>query len=156
MFENIVDKRLFVYYDKTARTNVRNKCSVLTNIHLDENYGEANRMKRNHSKKYGDVQQRQVTISFCSIIAVVIMCSVFFSSIITQAAPRKNTYKYYTSIQIKTGDTLWEIAGRYMTNEYDDRNEYMREVCSINHISEDEIHAGQFLVVPYYSVENDN
>ena len=29
----------------------------------------------------------------------------------------------------------------------------MNEVCTINHISADEIHAGQYIVVPYYSAE---
>lgn len=110
-------------------------------------------MKRKNSKKYENLQQSQIFISFKFIITVVALFTIFCGSIITQAAPDKDTYKYYTSIQIKSGDTLWDIAGRYMTNEYRDRNEYMKEVRSINHISGDEIHAGQFLVVPYYSTE---
>ena len=110
-------------------------------------------MKRKYSKKHEFVQQRQMINVICFIIAIVITCSIFLSSIVTQAAPSKEAYKYYTSIRIESGDTLWDIAGRYMTNEYKDRKEYMKEVCSINHISENEIHAGQFLVIPYYSVE---
>ena len=110
-------------------------------------------MKRKYSKKHEYAEQKQRISVICSAIAIVIICSVFWSSIVTQAAPSKETYKYYTSIQIKSGDTLWEIAGKYMSNEYKDRKEYMKEVCSINHISENEIHAGQFLVVPYYSEE---
>ena len=112
-------------------------------------------MKRKYSKKQEYLQERQMINIVCFTLAMVIVCSIFLNSIVTQAAPSKETYKYYTSIQIKSGDTLWEIAGRYMTNEYKDRKEYMKEVCSINHISENEIHAGQFLVVPYYSEEID-
>ena len=110
-------------------------------------------MKRKYRKKDENVQQKQMVNVVCFTIAMVITCSVFLSSIVTQAAPSKETYKYYTSIQIKSGDTLWDISERYMTNEYKDRRAYMKEVCAINHISENEIHAGQFLVVPYYSEE---
>ena len=30
-------------------------------------------------------------------------------------------------------------------------NAYIDEVCSINKISQNEIHAGQYLTIPYYS-----
>ena len=48
---------------------------------------------------------------------------------------------------------LWDIAGNYITSEYADMNEYINEVCDINHISRDEIYAGRYIVVPYYSVQ---
>lgn len=32
-----------------------------------------------------------------------------------------------------------------------DMNAYIDEVCSINKISQSEIHAGQYLTIPYYS-----
>ena len=34
---------------------------------------------------------------------------------------------------------------------YRDMNAYIDEVCSINKISQNEIHAGQYLTIPYYS-----
>ena len=74
-------------------------------------------------------------------------------SIRTEAAPSEIRSKYYTSIRIEQGDTLWGIADRYMTDEYKDRDAYIREVCEMNLISEDEIHAGQYLTVPYYAAE---
>ena len=107
-------------------------------------------MKKSN-RRQRELEQKRIAVLFCSIVAVVMICSILFGTINTQAAPAEVTTKYYTSIQIKSGDTLWEIAGKYMTNEYKDRKEYMKEVCSINHISADEIHAGQFLVIPYYS-----
>ena len=114
-------------------------------------------MKRRNVKRVGDAkntQQKQIVLLIGMFFSAIIICSIFFGSILTQAAPQKNTCKYYTSIQIKPGDTLWDIASTYITEEYDDRNEYIREVCTINHILGNEIHAGQFLVVPYYSDVN--
>jgi len=109
-------------------------------------------MKRNIHIQRVAVQKR-ITILFCSIIAVITICSIIFGATNTQAAPAETTYKYFTSVQIESGDTLWAIASEYITDEYSDMNEYMNEVCAINHISEDEIHAGQFIVVPYYAAE---
>lgn len=107
-------------------------------------------MKRN-SRRQREAAQKRIAVLFCAIIAVVMICSITFGTINAQAAPSKTTNKYYTSIQIESGDTLWAIADEYITDDYTDMNEYIREVCSINHISEDEIHAGQYIVVPYYA-----
>ncbi|MBR2404007.1 MAG: LysM peptidoglycan-binding domain-containing protein [Lachnospiraceae bacterium] len=112
-------------------------------------------MKRSIRRQQKAAQER-VTVLFCSIVAVIMMCSVMFGAINTQAAPAETTNKYYTSIQIESGDTLWAIASEYITDDYSDMNEYIREVCSINHISEDEIHAGQYIVVPYYAANAAN
>lgn len=97
--------------------------------------------------------QRRIAFIFCLLVAVIIICFILFESIMAQAAPSEHIYKYYTSIQIESGDTLWEIADEYISDEYSDIYEYIAEVCTINHISEDEIHTGQYIVVPYYSSE---
>lgn len=58
--------------------------------------------------------------------------------------------KYFTSIQIKKGDSLWTIAKSRMTEEYRSVTEYIEEVCEANHIYDGEIKEGMYLVVPYY------
>ncbi len=85
-------------------------------------------------------------------ITVIIVISLFLlGSVRTQAASAEATHKYYTSIRIDSGDTLWSIAEDYITEDYHDMNEYIEEVCSINKICGDEIHAGAYITVPYYS-----
>ena len=59
--------------------------------------------------------------------------------------------KYFTSIEVKEGDTLWSIASEYMSDEYKDRNEFMDEVRQMNHITGSVIRAGSRLFIPYYS-----
>ena len=114
------------------------------------------RRERLLTRRRKEAAQKRIAVLFCSIIAVIMFCSIVFGTINTQAAPAETTYKYYTSIQIKSGDTLWGIADEYITAEYTDMNAYIEEVCSINHISEDEIHAGQYIVIPYYALEASN
>lgn len=66
---------------------------------------------------------------------------------------RESSYKYYTSIVIEQGDTLWGIASEYVTPEYDGVEDYIREVRALNHMDGDCIRAGQYLMVPYYTNE---
>jgi len=108
------------------------------------------------NRRQREAAQKKIAVMFCSLVAVIVFCSIIFGTINTQAAPAEVTNKYYTSIQIESGDTLWAIANEYITDDYADMHEYISEVCSINHISEDEIHAGQYIVVPYYAANAAN
>ena len=69
------------------------------------------------------------------------------------AEPKAPTYKYYTSIRVYSGDTLWDIAKEYRTEEYSDISSYIAEVREINHLSSNQITDGMYLCIPYYSEE---
>ena len=50
--------------------------------------------------------------------------------------------------------SLWDIANEHMTEEYDSPKTYIKEVKSINSLTDvDKIYAGQRIVIPYYSTE---
>ena len=68
----------------------------------------------------------------------------------TVQATAPESYKYYTHLVVENGDSLWDIAGRYMGHEYKDRKAYIEEVCAINHLETTRIISGTTLVVPYY------
>lgn len=63
------------------------------------------------------------------------------------------SFKYYKSIEIEDGDTLWGIAEEYMTEEYDSVQEYIAELKEVNHLVTDDIQSAQFLTVMYYDSE---
>ena len=114
---------------------------------------EARRAGRNRHRR-AVVRDERIVLGATLVLAAVLVIGFFLTgSIRTEAAPSEILSKYYTSIQIEQGDTLWGIADRYMTDEYKDRDAYIREICEMNRISEDEIHAGQYLTVPYYAAE---
>lgn len=75
------------------------------------------------------------------------------SNIANAGTPNSVRHKYYTSVEIESGSSLWEIAEEYMTEEYDSVEEYIKEVKQINHLTEDLIYEGAYLCVPYYSSE---
>ena len=64
------------------------------------------------------------------------------------------TYKYYQSYQINAGDTLTSIAQTYADEEISSVSSYIKEVKQMNHLSdEDLLQAGDYLIIPYYSIE---
>lgn len=70
-----------------------------------------------------------------------------------EAKDLENGYreKYFTSVEIEEGDTLWSISEEYMSPEYKDRDEFIDEIRQMNHITGSMIRAGEKLLIPYYS-----
>ena len=63
----------------------------------------------------------------------------------------KNLTKVYTPYTVKTGDTLKAIAKEYCDLDYyDSYEDYILEICNINHISSNKIYAGNRLTLPQY------
>ena len=65
------------------------------------------------------------------------------------AAPDHEPVRYYTSIKIEQGDSLWKIASRYKL-ESESIAEYIDEVIAMNQLSSDQITAGKSLMIYYY------
>lgn len=83
------------------------------------------------------------------IICVNIVFLVFYKP--AKAKEEKTYYKYYTSYEIKPGDTLSSIADRFMEG-YSSKSEYITELKETNKIhNQDKITAGKIIHVPYYS-----
>lgn len=58
--------------------------------------------------------------------------------------------KLITCVKIEKGDTLWNIALEYRTNEYKNLRDYIDEIKRCNGIDTDMIHEGQYLIIPYF------
>lgn len=99
------------------------------------------------------IREHRMHVALSFMVAVISFVAVFFiCSASGKAESKEQKYKYYTSISVAYGDTLWSIAGDYMDAEFYDRLTYVQEVKSINHIhDENEIVAGKMLIIPYYS-----
>ena len=113
--------------------------------------------KANESlRKREAVVRRQRSVLAIAIILVVTLGILLGSSINALASSDKDisSYnKYYVSIRVESGDTLWTIADEYVEGFNLSKTDYIQEVCQINGISEDNIKAGDHIVVPYYSQE---
>lgn len=113
-------------------------------------------MRRIRNKKRRQRQlKRNITVGIIVCILVVAL-SVAFGSILVHAQSEDiaPVYKYYASIEVQYGETLWSIAQKNLDNEhYADTQTYIKEVLRINHLTDEQIVAGQYLIIPYYSSE---
>ena len=113
-----------------------------------------------HSLKKRIARQRQVNRirnMLVIIFSVIIILTISFLivSFSAQASDLEHTasYKYYKSIQVENGDTLWSIAQNNMDEHYSNTSEYVAEVKQMNSLRSDQIFAGNYLIIPYYSAE---
>lgn len=116
------------------------------------NHKISERANENLSKREAVVCKQKIYFT----IAFIVFSVLFGTSIHAFANSKPDTssyHKYYTSIQIESGDTLWNIADRYTNHLNISKSDYIDEICQINNIWEDEIIAGEYLVIPYYSNE---
>lgn len=114
---------------------------------------ETREYTRNRRRK---IVRRQKTMLFAAMLFLTIIGLSFCFSFITNAdaVQTPHRYKYYTDVTVEWGDSLWDIAAEYMTEEYDSASAYVREVQKLNDIwNIHEIYSGQKLIVPYYSDE---
>lgn len=100
-------------------------------------------------------KQKRLSLAVLLCFAVFAAFGASFIMIRTAEAgtSESSRYKYYTSIQVEPGSSLWEIAREYASSEYEDLDDYIREVRQINHLDQDTIYAGSYLCIPYYSSE---
>lgn len=142
VFTNIYSNYMFVERDE---------------ITMDERVYEAflnseYRKQRNKMKRLRHFR-RQCFLVLLTVLLILFL-TVSYHAILSKATSNEPvSYKYYTSIEIVYGDSLWSIADRYAGEEYAAKDDYVHEVMKINHLQEESLIAGQYLVIPYYSTE---
>ena len=115
---------------------------------------KTNRFWKNRGRGIGEGFFANRRTSGLLLIAVVSVLILAGSSISAFASPQPNEdlQKYYTSIRIEKGDSLWSIADAYVRDSVLSKKEFIREVCRINQIDKDDVlKSGDYLVVVYYS-----
>ena len=116
-----------------------------------ENVRSERRIVRNRIRRKREMRKNFLifAVTVCLIAGCSVTLSGFRSNAKSDSAPA--VYKYYKSITVAGGDTLWSIAEDYMDEEhYGSIYEYIREVMQINNLKNDAIYADAHLIVPYY------
>ncbi len=102
-------------------------------------------------------EQRRRIASVVLTLCLIAICVVSYHSLTSSASngSEEITFKYYTDVTVKYGESLWSIADQYIDDiHYDNKADYIAEVCSINNLEDaSDIRSGQTLVVPYYSAD---
>jgi cell division protein YceG involved in septum cleavage len=97
--------------------------------------------------------KKQTALSiFCmTIVLVSIIAGTTMVIKAEEPAASQKLYKYYTTVQIEEGDTLWSIAEQYTEGTDCSIQEYIAELKQMNGLKDDTITAGCNLIVSYYS-----
>lgn len=117
--------------------------------------------RKSHAAQYTDQNQSAGNALFITLICLIMILSIFMSFSVSHVSAQENTrtvteqlnkdvlsnHKYYRSIEIQRGDTLWEIAKDSMTSEYNSISEYIKALKEINGLDSDEIQAGRMLII---------
>lgn len=97
------------------------------------------------------MDRRRVLLVGTGVLLAAILFSIVFVTKTVTAKQNGFRIKRVASIEIQKGDTLWSIASDYITDEYEDVNEYIEEIKFSNGLTSDTIHAGNYIIVPYYT-----
>lgn len=109
-----------------------------------------------NKKVYKHAMKKGICNLSAGIVMVVLICLLFGSLFVSaheDTADTDTIYKYYKSIEIQPGDTLWDIAESTMTSEYDSVQEYVQVLKDMNNLESDDIQAGQYLMIAYNDTE---
>lgn len=140
---------MFRTYGRIERMNAMRKHRNLQEMSDRElrHYGRVLRLRRERRRK-------TVTAFFAvfAAICMIMVCAISYDTIKSNAS---SGFKYYTQVTVEAGESLWDIADEYINYDfYKDKNSYIAEVRSINHLDADgNVAAGQSLILPYYSAE---
>lgn len=58
----------------------------------------------------------------------------------------------YISIEVEAGDSLYNIAERYIGVGYSNLDDYIDDIKAVNDIKEDTVYVGKNIIVPRYVV----
>ena len=99
-----------------------------------------------------DARFRKIVIAFFMVLA---FCSGFLShTLLTARAEEKRgrtLNRYYTSVQIHQGDSLWDLAELYRQGSDYSSAEYVEELKRMNGLHSEQIHSGEYLTVVYFA-----
>ncbi|MCR4586202.1 MAG: LysM peptidoglycan-binding domain-containing protein [Lachnospiraceae bacterium] len=93
---------------------------------------------------------------YAALSAVLLAAVIFFifKSPVQAKEEGECFFKYYSTVRVEKGDSLWGYAQLYSQGSGKSTEEYIDELCSINHISKHgTLRSGTTLTLPYYSTE---
>ncbi len=94
--------------------------------------------------------------NFITVLLIILaFCSGFFGHTLLNARAEEKQepqlHRYYTSIQIRQGDSLWDLAEQYRQGSGYSSQEYIDEIKHMNGLKSENLHSGEYLTVLYFA-----
>lgn len=96
------------------------------------------------------MKKRQFTKAALLAFSVIALVLLVTMASLNRVSGQTDKTKTVTSVCIQAGDSLWSIAEAYYTEECGDFREYISEIRRTNHLPNNDLTAGNYLLVPYY------
>lgn len=96
---------------------------------------------------------KYIVIAAAAVFLIFVTILLFYhtsasaSSDSRQAGERVECFK---SIRVHAGESLWEISKRNYSYEYKSIEKYIGKIKYLNHLLDEDIVAGTYLIIPYY------
>ena len=127
--------------------------SKYRSLPVDDNNPDRTRVRAAHAARRCRTVRAEKAYALLLLLFVLVFSGFCGRRVVNAAASGSDqppVEKYYTSIQIREGDTLWSLAKEYGAGSGRDTVDYIRELQQINRLSGDTILAGNYLTVIYY------
>ncbi|MBO4457662.1 MAG: LysM peptidoglycan-binding domain-containing protein [Butyrivibrio sp.] len=131
---------------------------IAASLYNDPRYFSKSEIRiRNNKIRRSKIVRRQY--AFLLLTVSVLLFVIFFNMATLVSDAQSDTYtpeyKYYKSVSVYVGDSLWNIAkDSYSEDHYKNIESYINEICKINNLADSsDIKAGESLIIPYYSTE---
>lgn len=93
---------------------------------------------------------RKLTVTIALVVFILAnLCGHSLMKVMAGETKQPKAQRYYTSIEIQHGDTLWGIASQYAESCNMSTADYVMELIRMNGLKRDVIHSGRHLMVVY-------
>ena len=127
-------------------------------LYGDPRFYDKSRLRVINNRKRRERQLRRRIITFVVMMSVILFLGMFITmSFMSDASASKDhmKYRYYSSVTVTSGDSVWSIAEEHMDPlHYRNIESFVNDIARVNRISSDaRLVSGTNLIVPYYSDE---
>lgn len=109
--------------------------------------------KGRRSRKTNTSKMNLVILALLFAIIISMICGQKFVAAHADGYGPEDYHKYYKSIVLEEGDSLWSIAKEYCNEDIQSIDSYIKELEELNQLDSDLIHEGHGLTIAYYALE---
>ncbi len=144
---------------RSSRTTAKRTLSARE--YYNRAYSNSEQKRMLHHRRPSSVHQPSPRRSLAGILfgmllgiliaGLAVLLLMKFSAHSVSATEQTAQEKYYRSIQLEAGDTLWDLADSEMGAGFADKRAFISEVEAINHVDANQLHEGANLIIPYFA-----